>query len=97
MNFPQNQIIKKKNGFTMLEMMVAIAIIVVIVAIAVPAINSSRADSNNAQAAANSKVINDAIQRAYITKGDTNPAIYGPTATNVQAAVIYLYGQGYIQ
>jgi len=86
----------QKDGFTLLEMIVVIAIISIVIGLALPAINKSKADADNRNAEGNAKTLNEAILRAKI-RGDTNPAITGSNANNVSNAAAYLLQQGYIQ
>jgi len=80
------------NGFTFSEVLVAIAIVAVITAIGIPSLNRSKADSNDVQARASAKIINDAITRATLA-GDTNPVLFG---SDEVAATTYLINNGYI-
>lgn len=54
--------IKKKKGFTLVELMVVVAIIGILVAIAVPVYNNSQATAKTNACKANLRTINGAIQ-----------------------------------
>lgn len=55
-----------KKGFTLVEIMVVIAIVIILVALAVPNILRSRIVANEGAALANMKVINDACQAYHV-------------------------------
>jgi prepilin-type N-terminal cleavage/methylation domain-containing protein len=57
---------KKANAFTLIELIIVVAIVGIIVAIAIPAVSSSRKDSQDRSAQANAKVLNEARDRAIL-------------------------------
>ena len=63
---------KKKKGFTLIELIVVIAIISVLAAIAIPNFGSARKNSNTAADQANAKIIATAVATA-VANGDQNP------------------------
>lgn len=82
-----------KRAFTLIEILITVAIIGIVLSIAVPALSSSRQDSIETAARGNAKTLNDARTRAKI-KGDTNSVLDGEDAV---AAATYLIGENYIQ
>lgn len=83
----------KKRAFSLIEILIVIAIVGIILSIAVPAMNNSRTESIQTAASANAKSLNDARTRA-ILKGDTNSVLSGNDAV---AAAQYLIDQGYLR
>lgn len=81
-----------KKAFSLIEILVVVALIGIILGIAVPALNSSRQDSIETAASANAKSLNDARTRAKL-KGDENPVLDGNDAV---AAAQYLITEGYL-
>jgi prepilin-type N-terminal cleavage/methylation domain-containing protein len=86
----------KKSGWTLIELVVVIAIVGILFALAVAALGRSKAETTLEGAEANAKVINEAITRAVL-RGDTNPIIVGDSANDVEAAAAYLIDEGYIR
>lgn len=82
-----------QKAFTLVEMIVVIAILAIIVAIAVPALSTSKIDAEHAAQDANTTTLNQGLQRAAL-KGDTSPVLYG---TDVEAIATYLLVNNYIQ
>jgi prepilin-type N-terminal cleavage/methylation domain-containing protein len=59
--------LKQKNkAFTLIEMIVVVAVMAIIVAIAIPALSSSRNDAQESSAEARAKVLNEARDRAIL-------------------------------
>jgi prepilin-type N-terminal cleavage/methylation domain-containing protein len=56
----------KNKAFTLIEMLVVVAVMAIIVAIAIPALSSSRTDANQTSAEARAKVLNEARDRAIL-------------------------------
>lgn len=81
------------NAFTLVELMVVLAVIIIIVGIGVPALRNSRQDSIVKTSFANAKTLNDARVRA-ILNGSTEPTLEGD---DVLAAANYLVGEGFKQ
>jgi prepilin-type N-terminal cleavage/methylation domain-containing protein len=84
------------KGWTLIELVIVIAIIGILFALAVAAIGRSKSETSTESAEANAKVINEAITRA-ILQGDTNSLIVGDSANDVEAATAYLIDEGYIR
>lgn len=61
---------REQAGFTLMEMMVVVAIIAILAAIAIPKFNSSLAVANTAKVKADLQTINTAASLYYNQKGD---------------------------
>ena len=66
--------VKKIKGFTLIELMVVVAIIAILAAIAIPAIFRYRIDANRAKCVGNMKQIQNAVEAVRIVKGTQVPA-----------------------
>lgn len=59
----------RKQGFTLIEIMVVVGILLILVSFAIPNILRSRSVANEGAARANLKVLSDACQLYHINKG----------------------------
>jgi len=82
----------KNSAFTLVEILIAIAIIVVIVGIANPMLRNIKTNTDRRSSEGNAYTLNVAKDRAILA-GDTNPVLQG---TNGLAIAEYLFEQGYI-
>jgi type IV pilus assembly protein PilA len=94
--------IKKNKGFTLIEMLIVVAVIALIVAIATPALLTSKQKTKLAQAQALEKVMNEAVTRVRLkTKGNDGTNNIGLpealTGNNTEEAVDWLIDNGYVQ
>ncbi|WP_270564399.1 prepilin-type N-terminal cleavage/methylation domain-containing protein [Clostridium beijerinckii] len=64
--------LKKKKGFTLIELIIVIAIIAILAAIAIPKFGAARHNANVASDQANAKIIATAVATA-VANGDSNP------------------------
>lgn len=87
---------KKNGGWTLIELLIVIAIVGILVSLVVAAIGSSKSDTTLEAAEANAKIINEGITRAVL-KNDTNALIVGEDANDVEAATAWLIDNGYIR
>ncbi|WP_283624270.1 prepilin-type N-terminal cleavage/methylation domain-containing protein [Clostridium butyricum] len=69
----KNELMKKKKGFTLVELIIVIAVIAVLAAIAIPKFGAVKKDANLRADQANAKIIATAVATA-VANGDTNPA-----------------------
>jgi type IV pilus assembly protein PilA len=65
--------VKKKKGFTLIELIIVIAIIAILAAVAIPKFGAVRADANLAADRANAKIIATAVTTA-VANGDVADA-----------------------
>ena len=74
----KNELTKKKKGFTLVELIIVIAIIAVLAAVAIPKLNSVKKNSNVSADKANAKIIATAVSTAIANEEDdpTNPDTY---------------------
>ena len=84
-----------KKGFTLIEMLVVIAIIAVLVAIIVPAVGSSTIKAQASTDAANLRSVMSAATIEYATNGDLSDlSVSAPAAKSVTASSIEIYMVG---
>lgn len=68
---------KKKNGFTLVELVIVIAIIAILVAAAIPVFASAQQASRRAKILADLQIIDSAINVYYMDMGSYPPTSYG--------------------
>jgi type IV pilus assembly protein PilA len=76
----------KQKGFSLIELLIVVAIILIIAAIAIPNLIRSKMAANEASAVASMRTYNTSIvayQTTYQTDPDTNFVQLGPTAAGV--------------
>ena len=66
----KNELMKKKKGFTLVELIIVIAVIAVLAAIAIPKFGAVKKDANLRADQANAKIIATAVATA-VANGDT--------------------------
>jgi type IV pilus assembly protein PilA len=79
----------KQKGFSLIELLIVVAIILIIAAIAIPNLLRSKMASNEASAVASLRTYNTSIvayQTTYATDPATNLAQLGPSSTPSSAA-----------
>jgi type IV pilus assembly protein PilA len=80
--------VKKKKGFTLIELIIVIAIIAILAAIAIPKFGAVRKDANVAADQANAKIISTAVSTA-VSKGEV---VDGTSAVASSKYSIYIDG-----
>lgn len=86
----------KTQGWTLIELLVAIAIFTIIVAIAIPSLGQSKKDAKQAKLENDARIYNQAITYARDLKDDQEPCIQ-TNATDAEAAITYLEQAGYVR
>lgn len=86
---------KQKQGFSLIEIIVAVAILAIIIGIAVPTLNTLRQQSEQTAQGASAKTLNDAIVRAQI-KNDLNIQTYLDN-NDQEGLILYLDTNRYIE
>jgi prepilin-type N-terminal cleavage/methylation domain-containing protein len=85
---------KAERGFSLIELLIVVAIILIIAAIAIPSLLRSRMDANQASGVANLRTISTAAVSYWVTYSNGYPATLGtlggngPVATCNQAILI---------
>jgi len=74
---------KKQQGFSLIELLIVVAIIAIIAAIAIPNLMTARQTANESGAVANLRTIGSAVV-AYTAVNSEAPADLGTTATNMK-------------
>lgn len=84
-----------KNAFSLIEILVVVALLAIVISIAVPALFTSREDTIVLSENATAKTLNDAVTRAIIKE---DPQIQVLLQTGTQEQVIeYLVDNNYIE
>lgn len=104
--------LKKSGGFTLIEMLIVVAIIAILVAVSIPMVGSALEKARVATDQANERAAKGAAMVEYLTKGETGPVNYAydaengvvyPSTDTTNIGKIKAYGQcskhkgGYVQ
>lgn len=103
--------LKKSGGFTLIEMLIVVAIIAILVAVSIPMVGSALEKARVATDQANERAAKGAAMVEYLTEGETEDATYLYDAENGAvikqgagaASTVTAYGQcskhkgGYVQ
>ncbi len=79
--------LKKSGGFTLIEMLIVVAIIAILVAVSIPMVGSALEKARVATDQANERAAKGAAMVEYLTEGETDPVTYAYDAEN---GVVYL-------
>ncbi|MCQ2012346.1 prepilin-type N-terminal cleavage/methylation domain-containing protein [Clostridium butyricum] len=79
----KNELMKKKKGFTLVELIIVIAVIAVLAAVAIPKFGAVKKDANLSADKANAKIIATAVASAI---ADGTTVADGPVASSVYAS-----------
>jgi prepilin-type N-terminal cleavage/methylation domain-containing protein len=82
----------KQKGFSLIELLIVVAIILIIAAIAIPNLLRSKMAANEASAVASLRTYNTAIVEYSVTYGtdpSTNLSALGPATTPSSTAAIF--------
>lgn len=74
-----------KKGFTIIELLIVIAVITILIGIAVPRIKGMQDEANRTKASAETKTIQTAIESYYINQ---TPNAYPATSTTIIASTL---------
>jgi prepilin-type N-terminal cleavage/methylation domain-containing protein len=85
-----NMNLNKKSGFTLVEIMIVVAIIALLAAVAIPNFVKSRAEARLSACTSNMRVIDAAIQQ-YLIKNDMGESDYGAVTISVLQEDEYLH------
>lgn len=82
--------IKSRRAFTLVEIMIVVAIIALLAAVAIPNFVKSRKEAREVACGSNMRVIDSAIQQ-YLLKNDMTEDDYGSVSINTLIESEYLY------
>lgn len=68
--------LKNQGGFTLIEMLIVVAIIAILVAVSIPIVNTSLEKAREATDAANERAAKMAVTVEFLTKGNAAEASY---------------------
>jgi len=89
---PKNILKKLKKGFTLVEVLIVVAILGIIATIAVPALQDAKEESELQAGRGNAKTLNEGIKRAELDN-NIDPVLYG---NDVNALTNFLLQEGYL-
>ena len=83
---------RSRQGFTLIEMLIVVAIIAVLVAIAIPTFSSSLHKAREATDLANARAYFAELQADYMMSGEYQPQFKADAAENISPTITYLDG-----
>ena len=82
----------RHQGFTLMEMLIVVAIIAVLVAIAIPTFSSSLHKAREATDLANARAYFAELQADYMMSGEYQPQFKADPGENISSTITYLDG-----
>ena len=83
---------RSHQGFTLMEMLIVVAIIAVLVAIAIPTFSSSLHKAREATDLANARAYFAELQADYMMSGEYQPQFKANAEENISSTITYLDG-----
>ena len=83
---------RRRQGFTLMEMLIVVAIIAVLIAVAIPTFNASLHKAREAADLANARAYYAYLQADYMTTGEYQPQFKADAAENIYPTITYLDG-----
>ena len=83
---------RSRQGFTLMEMLIVVAIIAVLVAIAIPTFSSSLHKACEATDLANARAYFAELQADYMMSGEYQPQFKADPGENISSTITYLDG-----
>ncbi len=85
--------LKSQKGFTLMEMLVVVAIIVILIAVSIPTFSGQMNKAKEATDAANERAAKAAALTAYLTDGTTGTQYYNAADGKLYGSVTTGYGK----
>ena len=83
---------RSRQGFTLMEMLIVVAIIAALVAIAIPTFSSSLHKAREATDLANARAYFAELQADYMMSGEYQPQFKADPGENISSTITYLDG-----
>ncbi len=80
---------RRRQGFTLMEMLIVVAIIAVLIAVAIPTFNASLHKAREAADLANARAYYAYLQADYMTTGEYLPQFNAEATANMSRVITY--------